>query len=101
MWPASYASARCVGLRLAVKQHQPGIQVVGQHGQLEMIPVNVKATRWMRRQSSIIVSFLDQIRGSGPLVIEPHHRALECTELNLCVSVTVPLGAAPEIRIST
>src|SRR5438105_258955 len=35
-----------VGLRLAVKEHEPGVKVIGQHGQLKMIPVHVKAARW-------------------------------------------------------
>jgi len=33
-----------VGLRLAVEQHQPAVQVVGQHRQLKVIPVHVEAT---------------------------------------------------------
>jgi hypothetical protein len=31
------------GLRLAVKQRQPAVQVVRQHGQLEVIAIHVKA----------------------------------------------------------
>ena len=42
-----------VGLGLAVKEHEPGVQAIGQHGQLKMIPVHVKAARGMGRQSGV------------------------------------------------
>src|SRR5437867_2791987 len=35
--------SRSNGLWFAVKEHQRGVQVIGQHGQLKMIPVHVKA----------------------------------------------------------
>ena len=60
-----------VGLGLAVKEHEPGVQAIGQHGQLKMIPVHVKAARGMGCQSGVIVGFFDQVLGSGPLVVEP------------------------------
>ena len=61
-----------VGLRFAVEQHQPSIQVVSEHGQLKMIPIHVKAAGGMGRQSRIIVGLFDQILGPSALVIEPH-----------------------------
>ena len=48
-----------ISLRLAVEQHQPAIQVVRQHGQLEVIAVHVKPAGRMRRQPGIAVRLSD------------------------------------------
>ena len=57
---------------LPIKEHQPGIEVIGQHGQLEMILVGHKKAGRMRRQSGIVVRLLDQILRTGTLVVKPH-----------------------------
>ena len=48
-----------VGLRLAVEQHQPTVQVVGQHGQLEVIAVPFEA-------GELVAADYFQAMGVGP-----------------------------------
>src|SRR5713226_1098805 len=61
-------------LLLAVEQHQPTVQVVGQHRQLEVHTVHGPSPRWMRRQARIVVGFFDQILRPRPLPVKPHDR---------------------------
>ena len=58
-------------LRLPMEQLQPDVQVVGEHGHLEMDRVGVEPFRRMRRQAGVVVGFPDQIFRCGPLVVEP------------------------------
>ena len=62
------------GLLLAVEQHQPTVQVVGQHRQLEVIAVHHPPPRGIRLQARIVVGFLDQVLRPGPLIVEPHQQ---------------------------
>src|ERR1035441_1997396 len=48
-------------------------QVIGQHRQLEMIPVHIKAPRRMRRQPGIVVRLFDQILRTAALAVKPDH----------------------------
>jgi hypothetical protein len=57
--------------RLSVDEHEPGIEIVGQHGQLEMILVGDKNARRIRSQSCIVIRFFDQVLGTGSLTIKP------------------------------
>ena len=50
---------------LAVEQQQPAVQVVGQHRQLKVIAIGLKAAGRMRRQTGIVVGFFDQILGTA------------------------------------
>ena len=54
------------------KQHQPTIEVVGQHGDLKMIAVHLPLMRGISRQTGVVIGFLNQILSSGPLIVEPH-----------------------------
>jgi hypothetical protein len=56
-------------IRFAVERHQPTVQVVGQHRQLEMIAIYVEAERRMRRQPGIVVRLFDQVCRAAPLIV--------------------------------
>ena len=59
---------------LAVEQLQPAVQVVGQHRDLEPVGVHHPAIRWMRRQTRIVIDFLDEVLSRRALIVEPHQR---------------------------
>src|SRR5437773_2811404 len=63
-----------LGLLLPVEQHQPAVQVIGQHGQLEVHTVHGPSPRGMRRQARIVVGFFDQVLRPRPLSVKTHHR---------------------------
>src|SRR6266404_2460348 len=63
-----------LGLLLPVEQHQPAVQVIGQHRQLEVHTVHGPSPRGMRRQARIVVGFFDQVLRPRPLSVKTHHR---------------------------
>src|SRR6266699_5638888 len=65
---------RCVGCLFPIEEHQPAIQVVSQHGQLEMNAVHGPAIRGMRGQPRIVIGFFDQVLRGGTLTIKPYER---------------------------
>src|SRR5258706_391992 len=62
-----------LSLFLPVEQHQPTVQVVGQHRQLEVHTVHGPSPRGMRRQARIVVGFFDQVLRPRPLPVKTHH----------------------------
>src|SRR5256884_9144954 len=63
---------RWVGRLFPIEEHQPAVEVVGQHGQLEMHAVHGPTIRGMRSQPRIVVGFLDQVLRGGTLTIKPY-----------------------------
>ena len=61
------------GVGFALEQQQPAVEVVGQHDQLKVIAVHVKAARRMGRQSGVVVGFFDKVLRPGALIVKPHH----------------------------
>ena len=57
---------------LPVEQQQPAVQVVGQHCDLKLNAVHRPALGGMCSQPGIVVGFLDQVLGCGPLIVERH-----------------------------
>src|SRR6516225_376092 len=69
--PSSVAECFHRGLFFPVEQHQPAVEVVRQHGELEENAVHRPPARGMVRHAGIVFGFFNEILRTRPLVVEP------------------------------